>query len=50
MLWNRRLGHIGEKELQVMSSKKIVEGVPNCTMRFGFCGHCLHGKQNRVSF
>ncbi|MBY3556030.1 DDE-type integrase/transposase/recombinase, partial [Modestobacter lapidis] len=39
-----------EKGLSTISTKKLVEGVPECSMGFGFCEHCLYGKQNRVKF
>ena len=50
MLWHQRLGHIGEKGLSTLATSQMVEGVPDCSMGFGFCEHCLHGKQNQVSF
>ncbi|KAL3633614.1 hypothetical protein CASFOL_022376 [Castilleja foliolosa] len=28
----------------------MAEGVPECSMGFGFCEHCIYGKQNRVRF
>ncbi|KAK8926133.1 hypothetical protein KSP39_PZI018401 [Platanthera zijinensis] len=49
-LWHQRLGHISEKGMSAMTSGQMVEGVPMCTSSFGFCEHCLLGKQNRVSF
>ena len=50
MLWHQRLGHIGEKGIQSLQGKVMVEGMSNCNSNFDFCGHCLYGKQNRVPF
>ena len=44
MLWNQRLGHIGEKDLQSLQGKGMVEGMPNCNSDFKLCEHCLYGK------
>ena len=46
MLWHQRLGHIGEKGLQSLQGKCMIEGMPNCNSDFIFCEHCLYGKQN----
>jgi hypothetical protein len=48
MLWHQRLRHIGEKGLQTLHDKGMVEGMSNCTLDFDFCEHCIYGKQNRV--
>ena len=50
MLWHQRLWHIGEKGLSTLASSQMVEGVPKCSMGFGFYEHYLHRKQNQVSF
>ena len=50
MLWNQRLGHIGEKGLQTLHGKGMVESMSNCTLDFDFCEHFIYGKQNRVIF
>lgn len=50
MLWHQRLEHIGENGLSTIASSQMVEGILNCSMDFGLCKHCLHGKHNRVSF
>jgi hypothetical protein len=44
MPWHQRLGHIGEKVLQLLHSKGMVEGMSNCSLDFDFCEHCLYGK------
>ena len=50
MLWHQRLGHIGEKGLQILHGKGMVEGMNNSSLDFDFCENCVYGKQNRVSF
>jgi hypothetical protein len=50
MLWNERMGHIGEKRLRAMHNKGMVEGFPECGLEVGFCEHCIYGKQSRVRF
>ena len=50
MLWHKRPGHIGEKGLQSLQGKGMVEGMSNCNLDFDFCEHCLYGKQNQVKF
>lgn len=50
MLWHQRLGHIGEKGLQILHGKGMVEGMTNSSLDFDFCENCVYGKQNRVSF
>ena len=44
MLWHQRLGNIGEKGLQTLHGKGMVEGMSNCTLDFDFCEHCIYGK------
>ena len=46
MLWHQRLGHIGEKGLQSLQGKGMVEGMSNCNLGFDFYEHYLYGKQN----
>jgi hypothetical protein len=41
MLWHQRLGHIGEKEIQTLHRKGMVEGMSNCTLDFNLCEHCI---------
>ena len=44
MLWHQRLGHIGEKGLQSLKGKSMVEGISKCNSDFNFREHCLYGK------
>jgi hypothetical protein len=46
MLWNQRLGYIGEKGLRTLHGKGMIEGISNCTLDFDFRENCIHGKQN----
>ena len=39
ILWHQRLGHIGEKGLQEIQGKGMVEGMADCTLDFDFCEH-----------
>jgi hypothetical protein len=50
MLWHQILGHIGEKGIQLLHSKEMVEGMPNFSLDFDFYEHCLYGKHNWVRF
>eukprot|EP00253_Pinus_taeda_P015397 PITA_15397 len=44
MLWHQRLGHIGEKGLQILHDKGMVEGMSNSSLDFDFCENCVYGK------
>jgi hypothetical protein len=46
MLWHQRLGHIGEKGLQLLNNKGMVEGMSNFSLDFDFCEHCVYGRHN----
>ena len=50
MLWHKRLGHTGEKGLQSLQGKGMVEGMPNYNLDFDFYEHCLYDKKIRVKF
>ena len=45
ILWNQRLSHIGEKGLQSLQGKGMVEGMSNFNLDFDFYEYCLYGKQ-----
>ncbi|KAK0604489.1 hypothetical protein LWI29_016179 [Acer saccharum] len=47
-LWHRRLGHMSEKGLMVLTKKNLLSGMKNASLKK--CAHCLAGKQNRVAF
>ena len=44
MLWHQRLGHIGEKCIQSLQGKYMVEGMSNFNSYFDLCEHCLCGR------
>ena len=44
MIWNQRLGNIGEKGLRALQCKVMVEGMTGCTLYFNFYEHCIYGK------
>lgn len=46
MLWHQRLGHIGEKDLQVRHGNGMGKGMSNCSLDFYFCEHFLYKKHN----
>jgi hypothetical protein len=48
MLWNQTLGHIGEKILQALHGKGMVEVMSDCSSNFNLFAHYV--KQNHVSF
>ena len=50
MIWHQIFGQIGEKVLQALKGKGMVEGMTDCTQDFDFCDHCIYGKHNRVRF
>jgi hypothetical protein len=50
MLWHERMGHIGEKILQAMRNKGMVEYFLECNLEVDFCEHCIYGKQIQGRF
>ncbi|KAK8564203.1 hypothetical protein V6N12_036332 [Hibiscus sabdariffa] len=47
-LWHKRLSHMSEKRLNVLTKKDQLSGLKNATLKNS--PHCLTGKQRRVSF
>ena len=47
-LWHSRLGHMSEKGMKVLHSKKVLPGLKCVNM--DFYESCVNGKQKRVSF
>ena len=47
-LWHRRLGHMSEKGLAVLSKQGLLDGAE--TGKLKFCETCVMGKQRRVKF
>ena len=48
MIWHRRLGHISERGLQILSKRGLLPGIKFTS--FEFCEDCLYGKQHRLPF
>ncbi|KAL4341388.1 hypothetical protein GQ457_08G037140 [Hibiscus cannabinus] len=48
LLWHMRLGHAGEKSLQIMAKQGFLKGAKACKLQF--CAHCVLGKHKRVKF
>ena len=48
VLWHNRLGHMSEKGMKVLHSKKFFPGLKCVNM--DFYESCVYGKQKRVSF
>ncbi|XP_070002053.1 uncharacterized mitochondrial protein AtMg00300-like [Nicotiana sylvestris] len=47
-LWHRRLGHMSEKGMKLLASKKKLSNLKH--VELGLCEDCIYGKQKRVSF
>ena len=47
-LWHKRMGHMSEKGLQILSKKSLISFAKGTTIKS--CNYCLFGKQHRVSF
>nr|GEZ05682.1 retrovirus-related Pol polyprotein from transposon TNT 1-94 [Tanacetum cinerariifolium] len=47
-LWHKRLGHVSEKMMSILSKKNVLSGVPDINLKK--CSHCLAGKQTRRAF
>ncbi|GKF42324.1 putative RNA-directed DNA polymerase, partial [Tanacetum coccineum] len=44
-LWHKRLGHMSEKGMSILSKKNVLYGVHDINLKK--CSHCLAGKQTR---
>ena len=47
-LWNHRLGHISDKGMQMVQSRKLLPGLKKVDL--DFCEHYVYGKHKRVIF
>ncbi|XP_068498155.1 uncharacterized mitochondrial protein AtMg00300-like [Phaseolus vulgaris] len=47
-LWHIRLGHAGEKSLQIIAKQGLLKGTKTCKPEF--CEHRVLGKQRKVKF
>ena len=49
-LWHQRYGHINFKDLNILSEKKMVQGLPKIKLPKEVCDMCCTGKQDRNSY
>ena len=47
-LWHHRLGHMSEKGMWILHSRKFLPGLKHVDLKF--CENCVYGKQKRVKF
>lgn len=47
-LWNKMLGHMSQKGLEVMLRRDQLPSLNSIDLEF--CEHCLHGKQRGINF
>ena len=47
-LWHLRLGHVSEKDLEILQKREMIDG--ESFSKLEFCEECFMGKQTRVSF
>jgi len=47
-LWHMRLGHAGEKSMQVLIKQGLLKGAK--TRKLEFCEHCVLGKKTKMKF
>ena len=48
VLWHHRLGHMSEKGMQIIHSRKLLPNLKQVSLEF--CENCVYGKQKRVRF
>lgn len=49
-MWRKRLGHLNFKSLGHLSSKNIVQGIPNIAAQVKSCDVCMRDKKSRLPF
>ncbi|GJX59461.1 putative RNA-directed DNA polymerase [Tanacetum coccineum] len=47
-LWHKRLGHMSEKGMSILSKKNVLSGAHDINLKK--CSHCLARKQTRLAF
>nr|GFA80675.1 retrovirus-related Pol polyprotein from transposon TNT 1-94 [Tanacetum cinerariifolium]GFA80716.1 retrovirus-related Pol polyprotein from transposon TNT 1-94 [Tanacetum cinerariifolium] len=47
-LWHMRLGHAGEKSINLLIKQGLLKGLSSC--KLDLCEHCINGKTTRVKF
>ncbi|XP_073148775.1 retrovirus-related Pol polyprotein from transposon TNT 1-94 isoform X1 [Henckelia pumila] len=48
VLWHRKLGHMSERGMKILSERKLLPGLTKVTLPF--CEHCVTSKQHRLKF
>jgi hypothetical protein len=48
MMWHKKLGHMSEKGLKILSDQKLLPGFTKVTLPF--CEHCVTSKQHMLKF
>ena len=48
ILWHHRFGHMSEKGMQILQSRKLLPGLKQVDLEF--CEHCIYQKHKRVIF
>lgn len=49
-LWHKRFGHVNFKEIELMATKQMVQGLPKISQPKDVCTGCLMAKQTRKYF
>jgi len=48
MMWHKKLGHMSEKSLKILSYHKLLPRLTNVTLPF--CEHCVTSKEHKLKF
>ncbi|XP_073153973.1 uncharacterized mitochondrial protein AtMg00300-like [Henckelia pumila] len=48
VLWHRKLGHMSERGMKILSERKLLPGLTKVNL--SFCEHCVTSKQHRLKF
>ena len=48
IMWHRKLGHISERGLKILSDQNLLPGLKSVNLPF--CEHCVTSKQHRLKF
>ncbi|KAK0601704.1 hypothetical protein LWI29_026705 [Acer saccharum] len=48
IIWHRKLGHISERGLKILSDQNLLPGLKSVNLPF--CEHCVSSKQHRLKF
>ncbi|XP_073122973.1 uncharacterized mitochondrial protein AtMg00300-like [Henckelia pumila] len=48
VLWHRKLRHMSERGMKILSERKLLPGITKVNLPF--CEHCITSKQHRLKF